>query len=747
MNEDSSKLIAHVKQDNSGNWLRPHLLIDHLQNTAKLAADFASTFKSSEWAFMAAILHDAGKATEEWQQYLVLKSGYAAEAHLEGKVGKLDHSSIGARLADEKFKAAGRLLAYPIAGHHGGLTDFFPGDTSGVGALQNRLARVQTTEVNEQVIRLINHSKSLNPPFPFSEGLAASFWIRMLFSCLVDADFLDTEAYMDPEKTSLRCKFSQIEKLLERFHLYIQNLTADAKHTKVNIMRKVVFNDCINAAGKDMGIFSLTVPTGGGKTLSSLAFALEHAKKHGLKRIIYVIPYTSIIEQNADVFRQALGSEDVVEHHSNLDVEDVTPEMRLASENWDAPVIVTTTVQFYESLFSAKPGRCRKLHNIANSVVILDEAQLIPTDYMKPILRSLQLLVDYYSVSLVIATATQPTLESRQVGQERFEGLTAGKVREIITDVDSLYKDLKRVEVNLPESFDEQLSLSEIAARCSQHDRVLCVVSDRKSCRELHKLMPEGTIHLSALMCGQHRSDRIAQIKEKLKTDEPVRVVSTQLVEAGVDLDFPVVYRAIAGLDSIAQAAGRCNREGLLEKGEVFVFVSEKKSPPGILRKASETTQNILYGRRDDPLARENFDRFFKELYWKANSLDTKDIVSLLTPDRECFGIQFRTASDRFKLIDDSMQRAIIVRYGKSEELLEDVKNYAGNPAYLKLLLRKLQRYSVNVYTNDFNRLLQRKSIVELVSGVFVLTTPMEYSADTGLLVEENSADPESFVM
>lgn len=744
-----AQLIAHVKQNSEGKWDSPHDLIAHLNNTACLAEKFARVFKSENWAKTLGLLHDAGKSTANWQEYLKTKSGYGydSEAHLEGKVGKLDHSSIGARLAEERFKAPGRFLAYCIAGHHGGLPDFFSSENTGSGALQNRLARTSIDEVAKEICALADSAVLSRPPFAFPDGLSASLWIRMLFSCLVDADFLDTEAYMDPDKASLRCNFAKIEELLKTFRAYMQQFAVNAEKTRVNAIRQKILQDCIDAASQEKGIFSLTVPTGGGKTLSSLAFALEHAKKHGHNRIIYVIPYTSIIEQNADVFRRALGADNVVEHHSNLDSEDATPEMRLASENWDAPVIVTTTVQFYESLFSAKPGRCRKLHNIANSVVILDEAQLIPPDYLKPILKSLQLLVDYYSVSLVISTATQPALESRQVGQEKFEGLTAGKIREIITDVDSLYEDLKRVEVNLPESFDEALSLSEIAARCSQHDRVLCVVSDRKSCRELHKLMPKGTIHLSALMCGQHRSDRITQIKEKLKTDEPVRVISTQLVEAGVDLDFPVVYRAIAGLDSIAQAAGRCNREGLLEKGEVFVFVSEKKSPPGILRKASETTQNILYGRRDDPLTRENFDRFFKELYWKANSLDTKDIVSLLSPDIDCFGIQFRTASDRFKLIDDSMQKAIIVKYGKGEKLLEDIRLNTGNPACLKLLLRKLQRYSVNVYTNDFNRLLQRRSIVEVVPGVFALTTSMEYSDDTGLLVDENSADPESFVM
>ncbi len=747
MNAEKTVLVAHVKQDDQEKWASPHVLADHLAGTARLAKSFADVFQSGSWAEVLGHFHDVGKGTSEWQKYLVAKSGYACEAHLEGKIGKLDHSSIGAKLVEESLKQSGRFLSYCIAGHHGGLPDYFSSETHAASALQHRLNKASTVNVLNEIKNLALSVKPNGMPFQFSDGLAVSLWIRMLFSCLVDADFLDTELYMQPEKSAKRTSFASIAELLANFRAYMQNLTVKAGQTRVNKLRQSILQDCIGAASQEKGIFTLTVPTGGGKTLSSLAFALEHAQKHGQRRVIYVIPYTSIIEQNADVFRQALGEENVVEHHSNLDSEETTPAMRLAAENWDAPVIVTTTVQFYESLFSAKPGRCRKLHNIANSVVILDEAQLLPPDFLKPILKTLQLLVDCYSVSLVISTATQPALESRQVGQNKFDGLTAGKAKEIISDVPALYENLKRVEVTLPASFDEKLGFRQIAEKCSVYDQVLCVVSDRKSCRELHKLMPDGTIHLSALMCGQHRSDKIALIKEKLRNNETVRVISTQLVEAGVDIDFPVVFRALAGLDSIAQAAGRCNREGLLEKGEVFVFVSEKKSPPGLLRKAADTTQTMLHDFVGEPLSRENFDRFFQELYWKANSLDAKEIINSLTPDQNTLGIQFRTASDNFKLIDDSMQRNIIVRYGNSEKILEDIKLNAANPLYLKLLLRKLQRYSVNIYTNDFERLLKRKSIIEMLPGVFVLTTPMEYSDDTGLLVEENAIDPESFVL
>jgi len=358
-------------------------------------------------------------------------------------------------------------------------------------------------------------------------------------------------------------------------------MSASADKTPVNALRHEILTACRAAAKLEPGHFSLTVPTGGGKTLSSLAFALEHAVKHNLRRVIYVIPYTSIIEQNADVFKETVGDDQVIEHHSNLDEDDSTSKARLSAENWDAPIIVTTSVQFFESFFAAKPSRCRKLHNIIGSVVVLDEAQLVPVEYLAPILQTMDLLNRRYRISFVISTATQPAFESR----EGFKGLPMNSVREIISDIPRLYANLKRVEVEIPQNWVKTTRWEELATELLKEEQVLCVVSDRKSCRNLHKLMPIGTYHLSALMCGQHRSKIITEIKQKLKEGAPVRVISTQLVEAGVDIDFPVVYRALAGLDSIAQAAGRCNREGkLTEKGRVVVFVPPKKSPPGILR-------------------------------------------------------------------------------------------------------------------------------------------------------------------
>lgn len=411
-----------------------------------------------------------------------------------------------------------------------------------------------------------------------------------------------------------------LKELLDRFNSYMETITKDALEkadTPVNRARQRVLADCRSASKLEPGFFSLTVPTGGGKTLSSMAFALEHAVRFGKERVIYVIPYTSIIEQNADVFRKAVGDEYIIEHHSNLDENDSTPKARLAAENWDAPIIVTTSVQFFESLFAAKPSRCRKLHNIVNSVIVLDEAQLVPTEYLEPILATMKLLCEHYNVTFVLCTATQPAFET-QDDYPQFPGLPKGSVREIIQDVPGLYRELRRVEV-LPIDTKTVWTWQEIAEKLKSFDKVLCVVSDRKSCRELHALMPKGTYHLSALMCAQHRSDCIADIKEKLKTTEPVRVISTQLVEAGVDIDFPVVYRAMAGLDSIAQTAGRCNREGKLKTngglGRVVVFTPQRKAPAGILRKATETTARLLDSGLKDPISHEAFGPYFSELY------------------------------------------------------------------------------------------------------------------------------------
>ena len=739
--------FAHVRKLDNGEWDKPQLLEEHLRGTAELAADFAAEFGSYEWGYALGMSHDSAKGTPEWKKYFENKSGYNEEASSEAP-GKVEHSGPSAKLAEEIFgKAIGRFLSYCIAGHHAGLPDWIGSQAS----LAFRLQNTNTKDIDDEIKTMLSGICPKNPPWKFdNKGLDVSLWIRMLFSCLIDADRLNTEKYMNSDQSRKREGFSSITELLKRFNDYMTTKTQKPQGTYdkcVYEARQQVLADCHSAAEMESGLFSLTVPTGGGKTLSSMAFALKHAEQHDKKRIIYVIPYTSIIEQNAKVFREVPGWDDeIVEHHSNLDDDETTVRSRLAAENWDAPIIVTTSVQFFESLFAAKTSRCRKLHNIVNSVVILDEAQLVPTNYLEPILEAMYLLTEHYRVSFVFCTATQPVFEKQKEFKD-FPGLPEGSIREIVQDVSGLYKKLERVKVEVPQDLQVSVEWKDLAKELSVYDQVLCVVSDRKSCRELHALMPKGTYHLSALMCAQHRSDVIAEIKNKLEKGENIRVISTQLVEAGVDIDFPVVYRALAGFDSIAQAAGRCNREGKLnasgELGKVVVFRAPRKAPAGILRKASDIAEIMFSRGLKNPIDRSVFPPYFSELYWAANSLDTKGIIKLLKTEDTELGIQFRTAGESFRLINDANQRSILVPYGEGKKLIDLLKH---SDISSRVLLRKLQRYTINIYGNQFSLLHNRGSLEEIIFGNFALNNTVEYSNETGLFIDEMPNDPTDYM-
>jgi CRISPR-associated endonuclease/helicase Cas3 len=486
------------------------------------------------------------------------------------------------------------------------------------------------------------------------------------------------------------------------------------------------------------------VPTGGGKTLSSMAFALRHALQYDKQRIIYVIPYTSIIEQTADVFREILGDA-VVEHHSNLDAERETPKSRLACENWDAPIIVTTAVQFFESLFAVRTSRVRKLHNITNSVVVLDEAQLLPPDFLKPILHTIDQLQRHYGASFVFSTATQPAFHPQKGFDWEFDGLP--NMREIMEAPQQLHTVLKRVDVTVPRDLQTGTSWEALAEELRAHESVLCIVDRRDDCRTLHALMPHGTIHLSGLMCGQHRSEVIAAIKRQLEQGEPVRVISTQLVEAGVDVDFPVVYRALTGLDSMAQAAGRCNREGNLGgMGRVVVFVPPKPAPIGHLRQAQDCGRQLLQQRLDDPLSPEHFTAYFQQLYWKKgrHGLDRHDIASYLT-NRE-LKFAFRSAAQRFRIIDESQQAPVIVRYKKSSELIDQLQRRGPD----RQLMRQLQRYVVNLPRYKHRELANRGEIQEIQQhpGIFVQAFRGLYHRELGLMGDDPAThEPEDLIL
>lgn len=746
MSEKSPVFLAHVRQDSNGQQL-PHHLEDHLRGVAALAESFAAAFGAGDWAKLAGLWHDLGKYQKAFQNYICSASGY--DAHIEPSPekpnyseaarGKVDHSTAGALHAVERTlepgkKAIGRILAYLIAGHHAGLPDWQSAEKP-ASSLDSRLRQAKLLA---DTLAAAPPTNILEAPLPTSNPGGErdhALWIRLLFSCLVDADFLDTEQFMSPDKTAQRGRYPTLAELEPRFEAYMAGLAAKADDTSVNRMRALVLERCRNAAEESPGLFSLTVPTGGGKTLASLAFALRHARQHGKRRILYVIPYTSIIEQTADVFREVFGADAVLEHHSNFETDHETPHSRLACENWDAPLIVTTSVQFFESLFANRTSRTRKLHNIVDSVVILDEAQLLPPDFLTPILRTIRELSRYYGVSFVLCTATQPDLSSRHGFDFSLQGLDG--VREIMGDVaavQALHEGLRRVKLTLPDDLVTPVTWEALATELETHPRVLCIVDRRDDARILHGLLPPDTVHLSGLMCGQHRSEVIAEIKRRLRNPNgPLRVISTQLVEAGVDLDFPVVYRALAGLDSIAQAAGRCNREGrLFNLGQVVVFVPPTQPPAGHLRQACQAGRQVLQRRPTDPLAPTLFTEYFQNLYWQKGTeqLDSQGIIPLLKNNQR-LEFSFRTAAERFQLIPE-IQAPVIVQHDNERLLAQLTHSSAGLE---RKLLRALQRYVVNIPRRVHQRLLTEAAIAERQPGVYVQVAPI-YDPVLGLRVD-----------
>ncbi len=742
--------IAHAARDAAGDWRDPHDLVDHLESVGNLAADFAAHF-GADWAQLAGRWHDLGKFRPRFQRYIRLASGFEADAHIKGEAGKAPHSTAGALLALERFKVAGRVLAYLIAGHHAGLDDWF-------GGLRERLDKPESyAELAESLAE--NPPAELldcgvfNPDLRKIPGGKDGFalWARMLFSALVDADFLDTECYMDPEKFASRNTWPALDDLVPKFDAHMAKLAAGADATLVNTMRADILRQCRAAAKLEPGLFSLTVPTGGGKTLSGMAFALEHARLHGKRRVIHVIPYTSIIEQTADVFRGIFGDA-VIEHHSNAESspDDETMASRLASENWDAPIVVTTNVQFFESLFASRTSRCRKLHNIVDSVVVLDEAQLLPPEFLQPILDVLNLLTRHYGVSVVLSTATQPALASRQYFDARKNRRGLDDVREIIADPDELYAALERVTVRLPDDWHHATDWPQLAQLLAAHDSVLAIVNTRKDARALWDAMPKGTLHLSALMCGAHRSQVIAEIRSRLKTGTPTRVVSTQLVEAGVDVDFPVVYRALAGLDSMAQAAGRCNREGRLDgKGEVVVFVPPKPAPPGLLRQGEHASRDVLHDSPRVPFTRANFAAYFERLYFGCQ-LDKANICQLLAVDGSELAVSFRSAAERFRLIDDEDSWPIVVRYYGQDGQNREIDGLMGKLKHegpQRWLMRKLQRYTVNLQKSKALALLARGDIEGILPGLYAQTNGWLYDPETGLNPEPIQLRPQDTIL
>ena len=679
----------------------------HACNVGGMAAGFAAYFGAQEIARATGLLHDVGKYSPLFDK------------RLHGDPKRVDHSTAGAKIAVERWGVRlGKMMAFCIAGHHAGLANG-AGAGDGRSTLQQRLdwqfgADIpKLDEVWRQEIDLPETlpAPSVKPDAGDYPHFTCAFFIRMLYSCLVDADFLDTEAFYAKleQRETVRGGHPDLETLRPVFFDFINAFrrcaTQAPKETEeqqrnaaLNRLRGEILDYAVAQAQQDTGLFSLTVPTGGGKTFTSMAFALEHAKAHGLRRVIYVIPFTSIIEQNAAEFRKAfgaLGEAAVLEHHSSFDDarlqgENSKDKLRLASENWDMPVVVTTAVQFFESLFADRSSRCRKLHNIAGSVIILDEAQMLPLNLLLPIMQAIKELAQNYHCSVVMCTATQPAVQAENGFYRGFEN-----VREIAPKPTALFDKLRRTTV---QHIGKQTD-ADLLAKLAEHPQILVIVNNRRHARSLYDQAKhlDGTFHLTTLMCAKHRSQKLDEIRGRLKKGEACHVIATSLIEAGVDVDFPLVMRAEAGLDSVAQAAGRCNREGKRpsENSFVWIFAPEEqwKAPPELATQAA-VMRLTADSFSDDLLSTQAVAAYFAELYQlKGKELDHKQILQMHRNAGQSLDFPFQTIADKFRMIESHMQPLIIPFDGEAENLISSLHH----ADHLGGLLRKLQPYTVQI--------------------------------------------------
>ena len=707
-----------MKTDNQSNIIISHIDSnrniqsneEHQQGVATLASTFAAEFGMGDCGRIMGLLHDKGKEQVEWQKYIrgVTMNG----PH---------HAYVGACIALKQYPQIAPFIAQPIAGHHRGLYDYCD------------FVEKTKCEIPKDVT-IDDRISFAFPNLPRMKKYDYHHLVRMLFSCLTDADSLDTESFMTPEQARLRGSHISMEELLDKLERYLHELKTNASDTEVNRIRNFVQEQCAKEGQGKKGFYSLTVPTGGGKTLSSVLWALHHAVKNHQRRIIIAIPYTSIIVQTASTLKKIFGEKNVLEHHSNINPEDIKDKelrerLQLATENWDYPIIVTTNVQLFESLFSNKRSDCRKLHNMANSVIVLDEVQTLPLGFYKPIVHTLDTLQRVFGVSVLFTTASQPILTGQIEGANpfaSFEALTS--VREIIPAEAKLHDKLRRVELSFMEGSQ---TYDGIATELAKYKRVLCIVNTRRDAKELYDRLPKEGIclHLSRMMCPAHVAATIQCVKNALQVenDKPVRVVATQLIEAGVDIDFPIVFRQEAGLDSILQAAGRCNREGKQEICSTFVFSlgKERPLPLGLISQANNARKSM--GQQHDWFAPEAMTCYFHQLHSRIDNFDNKQIQELLYKP-EC---EFEEAAQQFHLIDDQTT-PVIINWNGSTGLYQ--KLLSQGPSYS--LMKKLAQYSVNIRERDFRELQSIGAVEEPFENIYAITNPHFYKANTGLSID-----------
>ena len=710
---DTYAYLAHLTEDG-----RTQTILEHLKGTASLCSAFAAAFDAEAQGQLAGMAHDIGKYSAAFQR------------RLHGGP-KVDHASAG---AFECLKAQQLAAAFAISGHHGGLPDGGGrGDAAGAGTFWGRINRASQGRLEDYHAWQSEFSlPHANTPAFAGTRLEGMFFTRMLFSCLVDADYTDTGAFMD-NSPYLPASSSSMEELWRRLETYVSGWFPPKG--ALNMQRCVILEQCISAGAQyGPGLFTLTVPTGGGKTVASLSFALAQAKARRMKRIVYVIPYTSIIEQTAQVFREILGDENVLEFHFGVQFDQQeddasspeTAPLTRSVETWDVPVIVTTAVQFFESLYACQPSKCRKLHNLAQSVLIFDEAQMLPLPYLRPCVWAIAQLVRHYGASAVLCTATQPALDP--IFQEFAPEIP---IREICPMAEAHWESFRRV------SFQQAGTLSwmDLAARLQQQEQVLCVVNTRRAAREVfHQLSGPGNFHLSTLMYPAHRRRILDEIRRRLRDGLPCRVVSTSLIEAGVDVDFPAVYRELSGLDSILQAAGRCNREGKRPPEDSIVTIFQGEDPPPRLFETSIGAGKIVLDHCQDVSSRAAIHTYFSTLLdlKGAEAQDAHHILPLM--ESEFF--PFRTVAERFHLIE-SPTTTVYLPLEEGAGLVELLRS----GQYSRTLYRRLGQYGVSVYPQHLAALEQAGALEHLEDGSVVLRDIGLYTQTTGLTLEPSGGN------
>jgi CRISPR-associated endonuclease/helicase Cas3 len=703
--------IAHTRDDSE---VQP--LYQHLTGTAELARKNAAGW-GEDFAYCCGLAHDIGKYSEAFQR------------RIRRAAIRVDHATAGGKELYSVPSQLALLAAYCIMGHHGGMPN-------GGAAIQSRGDDMDSTlhgRLKRKVEDYQHFKDEITLPAlaipelakKWTDGFDAAFFARMVFSSLVDADWLDTENFCN-HGSEIWGGYSTVGELWQRLAERLESLfdTTD-KTTELNIRRGELLRDCVSAASSAPGLFRLTAPTGSGKTISSLAFALKHAAGNGMKRVIYVIPYNTIIDQNSAVFEELLGQENVLRHNSDVQYDgedDEAKNKRFSVENWDFPVIVTSSVQFFESLFSNKPSKCRKLHNIAGSCIIFDEAQMIPLPFLHPCIHAIETLVTQYGCTAVLSTATQSAIDTY------FKKI---KLTEISKNLTGLFGSLRRTTIT---PLTESLADEDLAERLLEHNSVLCIVNTRLHAQSLFKALsliePDGAYHLSTTMYPAHRKRVLDQIRERLQSGNVCRVISTSLVEAGVDLDFDTVYREEAGLDSIIQAAGRCNREGKRSANDsaVYVFSSAGQKPPRMIEPNIGAYRQAAKAHKDIS-GLDAIEAYFSQLFYNLGdeSLDLKGIIPMFNNGVKTFSFPFEEAAKAFKLIDDSAHETVYClkeRPGLEERLHKEERTME--------LIREIGPYAISLYGSDIKKLRELRTVDTLDESV-ILLSPQYYEDTIGV--------------